>query len=253
MTVNFRSIFDVTYSEWLEGLGITEAEIPDAVILEGSWWREDRQKDRLSYLENVRELNFPDIFWGKWKNKKIIFCMAYGAARAVEISHIFSFLGCKLVIQIGTCGGLQSHLAPGDIILPDEISCEDGVSEHYLNDTKINANEEWITRSKELLTKRGCNVYVGKHVTFSSLFAETVEMYKSWHSSGFLSVEMETAATLAAAKKFGVEGLSIIVVWDELTAGRRFLDPLNKTELENLHKSNQDVYEVALELCLEVS
>ena len=67
MTVNFRSIFDVTYSEWLEGLGIIEAEIPDAVILEGSWWREDRQKDRLSYLENVRELNFPDIFWGKWK------------------------------------------------------------------------------------------------------------------------------------------------------------------------------------------
>ena len=51
MTVNFRSIFDVTYSEWLEGLGIIEAEIPDAVILEGSWWREDRQKDRLSYLE----------------------------------------------------------------------------------------------------------------------------------------------------------------------------------------------------------
>ena len=199
MTVNFRSIFDVTYSEWLEGLGITEAEIPDVVILEGSWWREDRQKDRLSYLENVRELNFPDIFWGKWKNKKIIFCMAYGAARAVEISHIFSFLGCKLVIQIGTCGGLQPHLAPGDIILPDEISCEDGVSEHYLNDTKINANEEWIARSKELLTKRGCNIHVGKHVTFSSLFAETVEMYKFWHSSGFLSVEMETAATLAAA------------------------------------------------------
>ena len=44
MTVNFRSIFDVTYSEWLEGLGITEAEIPDAVILEGSWWREDRHR-----------------------------------------------------------------------------------------------------------------------------------------------------------------------------------------------------------------
>ena len=100
-------------------------------------------------------------------------------------------------------------------------------------------------------SKRGCNVFVGKHVTFSSLFAETVKMYKSWHRSGFLSVEMETAATLAAAKKFGVEGLSIIVVWDQLTDGRRFLDPLKKAELENLHKSNKDVYEVALELCLQ--
>lgn len=104
---NFRSILDVTKEEWLSGLGLDESDIPDCVILEGSWWREERQALRLSHLKNVRELGFPDIFWGEWKDKKIVFCMAYWAPRAFEITQIFAYLGCKLVVQIGTCGALQ--------------------------------------------------------------------------------------------------------------------------------------------------
>ena len=69
---NFKSILDVTKEEWLSGLCISEKEIPDIVIQEGSWWREERQKLRLIHLESVRELGFPDIYWGKWQDKKII-------------------------------------------------------------------------------------------------------------------------------------------------------------------------------------
>ena len=105
MTVSFRTIFEVTREEWLAGLKLAEDEIPDVVILEGSWWRAERQAMRLSHLTEVRELGFPDAFWGKWKDKKIVFCMAYGAPRAVEVSQIFASLGFKMVTQIGTCGG----------------------------------------------------------------------------------------------------------------------------------------------------
>ena len=249
--LNFKSILDVTKKEWLSGLGITEDEIPDVVILEGSWWREERQKSRLSHLKNVRELDFPDIFWGKWKDKKIVFCMAYGAPRALEISHIFSKIGCKLVIQIGTCGGLQSFLSPGDIILPDKISCEDGVAKNFSKENHVNASSKWIKRSKTLLTKLKRNVYTGKHITFSSLFAETKEMYKKWNKEGYLSVEMETATTVAAAKKYGVDALSMVVVWDELTAGRRFMDPMTKEALKELGLSNEYIFKVALSLSEE--
>tara|TARA_B100001094_G_scaffold124726_1_gene120591 strand:- start:121 stop:876 length:756 start_codon:yes stop_codon:yes gene_type:complete len=249
--LNFKSILDVTKKEWLSGLGITEDEIPDVVILEGSWWREERQKSRLSHLKNVRELDFPDIFWGKWKDKKIVFCMAYGAPRALEISHIFSKIGCKLVIQIGTCGGLQSFLSPGDIILPDQISCEDGVAKNFSKDNHVNASSKWIKRSKTLLTKLERNVYTGKHITFSSLFAETKEMYKKWNKEGYLSVEMETATTVAAAKQYDVDALSMVVVWDELTAGRRFMDPMTKEALKELSLSNEYIFKVALSLSEE--
>jgi uridine phosphorylase len=253
MAVRFRSIFDVTREEWLAGLKLSEDEIPDVAILEGSWWREERQKARLEHLSEVRELGFPDIFWGKHDDKRIVFCMAYGAPRAVEISQIFALLGCKLVIQIGTCGGLQSHLAPGDIILPETIRCEDGVAAHYVTDGTISADPHWITRAEAALKAQGRTVYIGPHVTFSSLFAESVEMYEAWHKDRLLSVEMETATTLAAAAKYGVPGVSMVVVWDELTAGRRFMDPMPPAALAELEISNEAIFEAALTLTKEVT
>ncbi|WP_299917254.1 hypothetical protein [uncultured Roseobacter sp.] len=253
MTVVFRSMFEVTRDEWLTGLGLAAEDIPDVVILEGSWWRAERQAMRLAHLTDARELGFPDIFWGRYGDKKVVFCMAYGAPRAVEVSQIFACLGCKLVIQIGTCGGLQSHLAPGDIIIPDVIRCEDGVAEHYVDGPTIAADPYWVTRAKSALDAQDRRVHVGPHVTFSSLFAESVEMYEAWHRDGLLSVEMETATTLAAAAKYGVPGVSMVVVWDELTAGRRFMDPMTPEDLAQLDISNEAVFAAALTLTEEVT
>jgi len=245
---NFKTIFDVTREEWLNGLCISANEIPDVVIQEGSWWREERQKSRLIHLDNVRELGFPDIYWGKWKDKKIVFCMTYGAPRALEISHIFSKIGCKLVIQIGTCGGLQPFLSPGDIILPDYISCEDGVAKYFSKSKFVNASPKWVKLAGSLLKKQSRNIYTGKHVTFSSLFAETTKLYEKWNKEGFLSVEMETATTFAAALQNNVDVLSMVVVWDELTAGRRFMDTMTKDNIRELELSNESIFKVALSL-----
>lgn len=253
MDTSFRSIFEVTREEWLTGLKLTEEDIPDVVILEGSWWRAERQALRLSRLTDVRELGFPDIFWGKYGDKKVVFCMAYGAPRAVEISQMFAQLGCKLVIQIGTCGGLQSHLAPGDIIVPDLIRCEDGVAEHYVDGKTVNADPTWVNRAKVALEAQNRTVYIGPHVTFSSLFAETTAMYEAWHKDGLLSVEMEAATTIAAAAKYGVPGVAMVVVWDELTAGRRFMDPMSPEDLAELDTSNEAVFAAALTLTEEIT
>lgn len=248
MSVTFRSIQEVTRAEWLSGLKLAEDDIPDAVIMEGSWWRDERQGWRLGKLSDVRELGFPDIFWGRWKDKKIVFCMAYGAPRAVEISQMFAGLGCRLVIQIGTCGGLQSHLAPGDIVIPDVITCEDGVAEHYAKDKTTRADQIWAGKAKAALEGLGRTTYVGAHVTFSSLFTETVAMYEAWHADGLLSVDMETATSVAAAKHYGVPAVSMLVVWDELTAGRRFMDPMAPENLKELDISNEAVFSAALQL-----
>ncbi len=71
-------------------------------------------------------LEFPDIFWGRWQGRKVVYCCAYGAPRTVEIIHLFGLLGAQLAVQIGTCGGLQPHLRTGDIILPTTALCRGG-------------------------------------------------------------------------------------------------------------------------------
>ena len=249
---DFRTIHDVTADEWRDACGLAPAEVPDCVIVEGSWWRAERQTARLAYLSDVRELDVPDIFWGRWRDKTLAFCMAYGAPRAGEVIHLFGALGTPLAIQIGTCGGLQPNLRPGDIVLPDAVRREDGVAHLYGGDGPATPAAAWVAAAKPLLENGRRQVYVGPHVTFSSLFGETVAMYEAWHDAGFLAVDMETATTLSVAESFRMEALSMLVVWDELTRGRRFLDPMAADDLAALNQSNTDVFEAALALATQV-
>ena len=43
---------------------------------------------------------------------------------------------------------------------------------------------------------------------------------------GYGSVDMEAATLFAVAKHFGFAATALLVVWDQLTADRSFLDPL---------------------------
>ena len=251
MDHTFRSILDLTAEEWLEALGLTADEVPDVVIVEGSWWRAQRQAWRLGYLTAVRELNFPDIYWGKWGEKKVAFCMAYGAPRTVEIIYLFGKIGTQLAVQIGTCGGLQSHLKSGDVILPETASCRDGVSHLYGDNEASFADLNYVERAEKRLIARNHQTYRGGHMTFSSLFAETPEMMAAWHRAGYLSVDMETATTFSVAAYCGMSAVSLLVVWDDLTRGKRFLDPMTAEELAALERANESVYEVALALAAE--
>jgi len=249
----FKSIMDLTAEEWLAALKLPLSEIPDAVIVEGSWWREQRTRWRLSYLSDVRELNFPDIFWGRWRDRKVVFCCAYGAPRAVEIIHLFGILGAKLAVQIGTCGGLQPHLRPGDIVLPEVALCREGVAHIYGAVEAAAGSGEWIEPARQRLAWREHRTHTGTHLTWSALFAQDGKLVESWHRAGYLSVDMETAATFAVAQYFQMPAVSMLVVWDDLTRGRSFLDPLSEEALAALNRGNQAVFEVALELTEHVS
>jgi purine-nucleoside phosphorylase len=239
---------DLTAAEWRQALELAEVDLPDLVVVEGSWWRAQRTEWRLSYLSQVRELKFPDIFWGRWQDKKVVYCCAYGAARTVEIIHLFGILGAKLAVQIGTCGGLQRQLKPGDIILPEVALCREGVAAIYGAIDAATGSGRWIERAQHLLAERGLPSYRGTHLTWATLFGQTGKMIETWQRAGYLSVDMETATTFAVAAYFGMPALSMLVVWDDLTRNKNFLDPLTPEELAGLDRGNQAVFEVALAL-----
>ncbi len=85
-------------------------------------------------------------------------------------------------------------------------------------------------------------------MTWSALFAQNGDMVEAWHTAGYLAVDMETATTLAVSAHFGMPALSMLVVWDDLTQGRSFLDPLDDEQQRRLDAGNAAVYEVALTL-----
>ena len=126
-----RAVMDLGREEWLDALGMDAADIPQAVIMEGSWWRAQRTEWRLSYLDDVRELAFPDMFYGFWQGTPVVYSCVYGAPRAVELAHLFGVLGTPRMVMIGTCGALDPGLATGDVVVPSQAVAREGVAHLY--------------------------------------------------------------------------------------------------------------------------
>lgn len=247
------AILDYSGGIWNEALDMSADEVPAALIMEGTWWRETATENRLAKLTDVRELAFPEMYAGKWNGTGVVYCCAYGAARAVEPAHVFAQLGTPLLIQIGTCGTLDTNASTGKVILPEICAARDGISHIYGAGPTVQTNAEWVTRAEALLEMQDIQTQRAYHLTWPSLFAQSNEMCDAWAAEGLLSIDMETSAVIAVADHFGVSAVSMLSVWDALPHGRTFLDPLEPEDAARLKRSNERIYDVALLLAEEVA
>ena len=246
---------DLGREEWLDALGMDQSEVPQAVIMEGSWWRAQRTEWRLSYLDDVRELAFPDMFYGFWQGSPVVYSCVYGAPRAVELAHLFGVLGTPRMVMIGTCGALDPGLATGDVVVPSQAVAQEGVAYLYgtvAEDTGIVHSDPDLTElGRAALERRGARAADSLHLTWSSIFAQSGAMVCEWREAGYGSVDMEAATLFAVAKHFGFAATALLVVWDQLTADRSFLDPLTPREQVLLDAANSAVFEATLTFTLE--
>ena len=248
-----RAVMDLGREEWLDALGMDQSEVPKAVIMEGSWWRAQRTAWRLSYLDDVRELAFPDMFYGFWQGSPVVYSCVYGAPRAVELAHLFGVLGTPRMVMIGTCGALDPGLATGDVVVPSQAVAREGVAHLYkgvAEDGVVLSDPDLTRRGRAALESRGVRTADSLHLTWSSIFAQSGGMVEEWREAGYGSVDMEAATLFAVARHLGFAATALLAVWDQLTADRNFLDPLTHEEQSRLEAANTTVFQAALNVAL---
>lgn len=232
---------------WLDLLGLDEHEVPRLLVLEGTWWRQDALDKRLPALSDVRELGAPD-FWHGWHGDvPVVYVPAYGSARAVEPVHILGTCGTPVVVQIGSCGGLQPTLRTGDIVLSERATIGEGASQYYGGKGSAPANLGKVTRAASLLAARGLHAHRGPTVTSDALLAQPDALVEKWAKAGHLGVDMETSAVFSAALSFGMRAASLLYVWDELPR-RSWSDPFTAEEEQAHEDASTAIYEIALAL-----
>ncbi|CAN5745077.1 hypothetical protein BH23CHL8_BH23CHL8_13310 [soil metagenome] len=248
MGADLGPVGQVDGATWRSYLGLAEAEQPVAVVVEGSWWRAERTCRRLARLEATRELGVPDVHLGTWAGRQIIYACPYGAPRTAEVVHIAARVGVRLAIQIGSCGVVGAGVHPGDVVVPTEAWGADGVTSHYARTARVPSSTPWADRAEMGLKDHEIKVHRGPIVTWPTLFNQPVERVGEWGLEGYIGVDMETATTLAVAGRFGIAAISMLVAWDEVLAGRSFLDPLPPDQAAAFVKADEAVFEVALAL-----
>ena len=246
------AVLDLAAAVWHGALGIAPGQAPVALVLEGTWWRDRATRKRLARLTDVQETAFPDMFLGHHNGGRIAYCCAYGAARAVEPAQIFAQMGTPLIIQIGTCGAMDATLATGTVMVPDTVAARDGLSHLYGAGPVVALDPHWSARARALLAGRALPFARGAHLTWPSLFAQSDAMCDNWSAEGLRTVDMETSAVAAVALHFGVRAIALLTVWDALSEGKSFLDPLSPRQSMALAAADDAIFDVALDLAIEV-
>ena len=242
------AILDYSDQTWRDALGMPKGQEPAALILEGTWWRNAATNARLDRLDDVRELAFPDMYAGSWQGQTIAYCCAYGAARAVEPTHIFAQMGTRVVIQLGTCGSLDVDAMPGSVALPQACAARDGISQHYGGGDTVFTDPDLVGQAEIRLMDRDVKTARTNHLTWPSLFAQSDEMCTNWTQEGLQTIDMETSAVIAVGDTYGAKTLSMLTVWDVLRHGQTFMDPLEPEDDARVRRSNEIIFDVALEV-----
>ncbi|QCR30731.1 uridine phosphorylase [Lysinibacillus sp. SGAir0095] len=223
---------DFTKKDWLDAFGVDEKQIPLSFIIHGEW----NHEENLAFWKDLlkKELWLPkwNTIIGEYKETKIGFANVYGSPIATMITHQFALAGTNQFIQTGYFGGLSIDVKYGDILIVSQAEMQDGASHWYLPNSKmVKSDEELLSAAIDYCEKRGYSYVVGSVLSTSVMLLETQEMINEWASNGHLGVDMETAATLSAAKRFDKKAIALLNLSDHLIVGDSLYSYTKEREL----------------------
>jgi uridine phosphorylase len=108
-----------------------------------------------------------------------------GAPGAVTIPEELIAFGVKEFISIGTAGAIQKGLKIGDLIVCDRAIRDEGVSQHYIKNSKYSYSSKLMTENiKKALEKEKVKYVAGTSWTIDAPYRETVEEARQYQNEG---------------------------------------------------------------------
>jgi DeoD family purine-nucleoside phosphorylase len=179
----------------------------EAVLLPGDPLRAKYIAD--TYLDEVVQTNSERGmlgFRGNWEGKPVsVQATGMGCPSAAIVIEELVMLGCKRLLRVGTCGGLQPHHKLGDMIVALTAVPQDRTTSTYLRDEPHCPTADWglVHGAVHAAKGAGQTLHVGPVVSSDVFYNPDDGQYQRWSDRGILAVEMEAAIlfTLGALRK----------------------------------------------------
>src|SRR4051812_42964302 len=203
-------------------------EYAEAVLLPGDPLRAKYIAE--TYLDDVEQRNAERGllgFTGTYKGKPVSAQgTGMGCPGATIVFEELIQLGCKRLIRVGTCGGLQAHHALGDLIVALTAVPADATAMHLVANEPHCPTASWslvhgaVHAAKELEgVLDGRALHVGPIVSSDLFYNPDEGQYERWSKRGVLAVEMEAAALFTVGAIRGVESACLLTVSDIVVQG----------------------------------
>lgn len=185
-----------------------------------------------SYFDNPvhvgmnREYN---IYTGTLLGEKVSVCSTgIGGPSAAIAMEELAAIGCKTFIRVGTCGGIDLDVCPGDVVVATGAIRFEHASLEYapieypsVPDFDITAALKASSEDLGFRTHTGVvqckDSFYGQHSPEKSpVYYELLNKWESWKRLGVKASEMESATLFVVAAALGVRcGSCFHVVWNQ--------------------------------------
>jgi len=185
-------------------------------------------------------------FTGMWNGKPVsVQGTGMGCPGATIVFEELCQLGCKKLIRVGTCGGLQASHALGDLIVALSAVPADSTAMHLVGDEPHCPTASWsiVHEAVHLAKHSDQKLHIGPIVSSDLFYNPNEGQYERWAARGVLAVEMEAAALFTVAALRGVEAGCFCTVSDIVVEGvfTRISDEEMKAAVDRMTRLALDV------------
>src|SRR4051794_9969656 len=217
-------------------------EYADAVLLPGDPLRAKYIAD--TYLDDVKQVNEERGllgYTGTFEGKPVsVQGTGMGCPGATIVFEELIQLGCKRLIRVGTCGGLQPQHALGDLIVAISAIPADSTAMHLVANEPHCPTASWslVHEAVHLAKHRDEALHVGPIVSSDLFYNPDGGQYERWSQRGVLGVEMEASALFTVAALHGIESGCLLTVSDIVVEGefKRISDDELRASVDRMTK-----------------
>ncbi|HEY2325959.1 MAG TPA: DeoD-type purine-nucleoside phosphorylase [Gaiellaceae bacterium] len=202
-----------------------------------------------TYLEDVEQRNWERGllgYTGTYNGKPVsVQGTGMGCPGATIVFEELIQLGCKKLIRVGTCGGLQPSHSLGDLIVAISAVPADSTAMHLVGNEPHCPTAAWsiVHEAVHVAKEKKQQLHVGPIVSSDLFYNPDGEQYQRWSSRGVLAVEMEAAALFTVGAIRGIEAGCLLTVSDIVVEGEflRISDDELKAAVDRMTRIALDV------------
>ncbi len=242
--------------ELLPCIHVAPGDIPARVITCGDPARAERISQ---LLENPRCLAKNREYWtfvGEHKGVPVaVVSHGVGCGGAAIGFESLWRAGAKVIIRVGTCGGMQPDVTAGSLVVATAACREDGVTEKMIPlSYPAIADGEVVAALSQAAGEHAVPVHKGIVLTqalfYPGFLESTVKLYAK---AGVKAMENEVASLLVVSSLHGVKAGAIVAV-DAPAFELVGVDGYNETaDASNVAKAVEDEIAIALDAIIRVS
>ncbi|ULQ60202.1 purine-nucleoside phosphorylase [Brucepastera parasyntrophica] len=230
-------------------------EIAPIVLFPGDPLRAKHVADSfLSDVKKVTSVRNMLGYTGTWKNVPVsVIASGMGCASAGIYSYeLFRFYDVQNIIRIGTAGGLQEYIEPGDFVFAMTASSDSNYAYQYsLPGTYAPCADFGLFEKAVSIAKKKKLVFHAGGVFSSDLFSDYNALgpqtaWVPWSRMGCLAQDMETFALYCNAAWLEKKALSILTHTDSCVTGKFLAVKERKAAIDTM-------ISVALDLVADIS